>query len=238
MERDRLCVDEGGASFRPLDSARVEASVSERIKRVVDPYDPNSLAGKARARRFAFFRGLLDQVPKPCRVLDVGGAPPTWREIPDGVEVTLLNTTPVDEGPEMPTLVADACDMPFEAGEYDVIFSNSVIEHVGDQEAMAEEIRRVGQRYFVQTPNYYFPIEPHALFPAFQYLPLEMRATLLTRFELGHPGRISDRDEARRWASEIRLLKAKDMRRLFPDAQLHRERFLGLTKSLMVYRWT
>jgi len=209
----------------------------ERIKTLVDPYDPDSFAGKARARRFRFFQDLLDQVPKPCRILDVGGAPPTWREIPDGVEVTLLNTTPVDEGPDMPTLVGDACDMPFDDGEFEVIFSNSVIEHVQDQGAMAREVRRVGQRYFVQTPNYYFPIEPHALFPAFQFLPLGARAELLSRFELGHPGRIRDKAEARKWAEEIHLLKAAEMHRLFPDALLRRERVAGLTKSLMVYRW-
>lgn len=61
----------------------------------------------------------------------------------------------------------------FQDNEFDAVFSNSVIEHVGDYEAqrqMANEIMRVGKRYFVQTPNFYFPIEPHIL-----NNPVEMR---------------------------------------------------------------
>ena len=71
--------------------------------------------------------------------------------------------------------VGDAVDMPgISDGAFDVVFSNSVIEHVEtyeNQRRMAAEIRRVGRRYFVQTPNRHFPLEPHFLVPGFQLLP-------------------------------------------------------------------
>ncbi|HWS70973.1 MAG TPA: class I SAM-dependent methyltransferase, partial [Thermoanaerobaculia bacterium] len=63
--------------------------------------------------------------------------------------------------------------------------SNSVLEHVADMPAMAREIRRVGRRWYVQTPNRWFPVEPHFLVPFFQFLPIATRAWLLTRFDLG-----------------------------------------------------
>jgi 2-polyprenyl-3-methyl-5-hydroxy-6-metoxy-1,4-benzoquinol methylase len=70
----------------------------------------------------------------------------------------------------------------FQNDEFDIVFSNSVIEHVGsyeEQNLMASEVRRVGKRYFIQTPNLFFPIEPHFLFPFFQFLPLDYRVTLI-----------------------------------------------------------
>lgn len=111
----------------------------------------------------------------------------------------------------------------FPDSEFDVVFSNSVIEHLGtyeDQWKMAEEVRRVGQRYFVQTPNKYFPIEPHFLVPFCQFFPTALRAWLLTRFDLG-------------WHK--RAANYKTARRLFPEANLYKERVWGLTKSFIVY---
>jgi hypothetical protein len=80
----------------------------------------------------------------------------------------------------------------------------------------------------VQTPNRYFPIEPHYQLPLFQFLPERLRRALNKRFTLGWR-------EKGQW-EEINLLSARDLRRLFPDAEIHRERVLGLTKSLMAVR--
>jgi hypothetical protein len=128
----------------------------------------------------------------------------------------------------------------FRAGEFDVVFSNSVIEHLGtlnEQRWMADEIRRVGKRYFVQTPNRYFPLEPHFLVPFFQFLPLRMRVQLVRRFDLGWYGMggIPDPEHAEAVVRSIRLLSAGELLRLFPDGRLYRERLFGLTKSLIVY---
>lgn len=158
-----------------------------------------------------------------------------------GIRIVILNKTQGIAEPEsiFETQIGDARFMDqFGKGEFDVVFSNSVIEHVGgaeDQLAMAKEVRRVGRRYFVQTPNLYFPIEPHFLFPGFQFLSVDLRVAILTRVPLGWYGRVRDAGAAREIVTSIRLLDEGRMRDLFPDAALHRERFLGLTKSFIAY---
>jgi 2-polyprenyl-3-methyl-5-hydroxy-6-metoxy-1,4-benzoquinol methylase len=126
----------------------------------------------------------------------------------------------------------------FAAQEFDVVFSNSVIEHVGsyeDQRRMAKEIKRVGKRYFVQTPNLYFPIEPHFVFPFFQFLPQSVKVWLISHFALGWYGKVTDIEKANELASEIRLLSKKEFLNLFANAKIVEEKFLGLTKSFIAY---
>jgi hypothetical protein len=94
--------------------------------------------------------------------------------------------------------------------------------------AFASEIRRVGDRYFVQTPNRYFPIDPIYHLPFFQLLPHRLRRWLVDRFTLGMRGRDSE--------ELIELVRPRELRALFPDAEIHRERVLGLTKSLIAVR--
>ena len=133
----------------------------------------------------------------------------------------------------------DACKLEgFADSEFDVVFSNSVIEHVGDLarcQAMADEVRRVGRRYFVQTPNRYFPIDPHFPFPFFQFYPVEVRARLLQALPLAWVGRIRDPANAREVAQSVRLLGEREFRGLFPGCSIYRERLLGLNKSFIAY---
>jgi hypothetical protein len=109
---------------------------------------------------------------------------------------------------------------------------------VGDKysrERMANEIRRVGRRYFVQTPSRSFPIEPHFLFPFYQFLPRGLRVWLLMHFSLGWFPKAATRVEAEAVVDSIELLDEREMRQLFPEARIARERLLGLTKSLTAY---
>jgi hypothetical protein len=179
------------------------------------------------------------------RVLDVGGTVSYWKnnapDLPRRCEFTLLNleaTSP--EGLADARCVAgDARCMEFESAGFDVVFSNSVIEHVGtlnDQAAMAREVRRVGRSYFVQTPNRYFPLEPHFLFPAWQFLPLWFRAGLHRRWNLGWMRRQPDPLQARADVEQIRLLNRREMSRLFPEATIERESLGPFTKSLIAIR--
>src|ERR1044071_2026324 len=135
-----------------------------------DNRHPRSLASRMRAERYRRLRSLLDGLAKPVSILDVGGTTNVWETMglaghPD-VQITLLNLElqPVSYS-NMRSVAGDGRDMSeFRDGEFDVVYSNSVIEHVGDaaqMTRMASEIRRVGKCYFVQTPNRYFPIEPH-----------------------------------------------------------------------------
>lgn len=118
------------------------------------------------------------------------------------VSLVLLNLSNQDVSLQgFSSVAGDATKLKdFRDEEFDIVFSNSVIEHVGDQTQqmrMAQEVQHVGVRYFVQTPNYYFPIEPHFLFPGFQWLPITLRTWLIQRFNLGWMRKISDEEQAK-----------------------------------------
>lgn len=204
-------------------------------------------ANRLRSKRFTLLHELLETLPQPVNILDVGGAEDFWENVnftdPNQVNVTLLNIseTPVKYS-NFKSIVGDATNLEcFADNQFDLVFSNSVIEHVGDyqqQKKMAEEIRRVSKRFFVQTPNYYFPIEPHFLFPCFQFLPLAIKVWLIQNFELGWYKRVPDKKEAIEVANSVHLLKEKDLRNLFGNARLYKEKFFGFTKSLIAYNYS
>jgi hypothetical protein len=155
------------------------------------------------------------------------------------INIVLLNLGKTEVTlPGFSSIVGDVRYMnAFADGQFDVVFSNSVIEHVGSykhQKEMANEIRRVGKRFFLQTPNRYFPIEPYFIFLFFQFLPLKTRAFLIRHYALGWYSKIPNRQRARDAACEIRLLTGRQLRELFPGSSIYRERFCGLTKSFIV----
>lgn len=225
---------------RPLPSRHM----MRLLKRLADNSDPASLAVKLRTRRFEFFLRLLESVPAPVRILDVGGTPGFWRTMPgsgrERLHVTLLNLVrELADGAGIESVAGDATNLSrFGDGEFDVVFSNSVIEHLGsftNQARMANEARRVGKRYFIQTPNRFFPIEPHFLVPGFQFLPVSVRTWMVSSFDVGWYTRIPDVETARSEVKSIRLLTRADLRRLFPEARVYEERFAGMIKSFVAY---
>src|SRR5688572_4435506 len=125
------------------------------LKRIADNEDQRSLAVQFRRRRFAFFQSLLSRLQRPVCILDVGGTETYWKSMEldagDQVFIMLLNLTQDDVSlPNVTSIAGDARAMLAKDASFDVVFSNSVIEHVGtyqDQLQMAKEIRRVGKRY-------------------------------------------------------------------------------------------
>ena len=138
----------------------------------------------------------------------------------------------------MSAVVGDAADLSrFRDDEFEVVVSNSVIEHLPTHELqmrMASEVRRVGKRLYLQTPNRYFPLEPHFLFPFFALLPITVRAWLLQRMNLGWHQRRPERAEALADVQSIRLMTGRELAAAFTGAQITRERFIGFTKSFIV----
>jgi hypothetical protein len=136
------------------------------------------------------------------------------------------------------SIVGDARDLSrFADKSFDLVFSNSVIEHLGlfrEQMRMAEEVRRVGRRYFVQTPNRWFPLEPHALVPFFQFMPVRLSARLLRKRSIGWMARSPDLTRALIDVESLRLLSRRELQLLFPGAEILQERVFGLTKSFVV----
>jgi len=116
------------------------------------------------------------------------------------------------------------------------VYSNSLIEHVGGfarRQAVAEVVRELAPHHWVQTPARSFPIEPHFLFPGFQFLPLSARARILEHWKLRHGQFPSDHDVAVSQAILVELISATEMKFLFPTSEILHERFAGLTKSLI-----
>lgn len=178
------------------------------------------------------------QLNNATTILDVGGSLYNWTLIPVKPRLTILNLFPAPAGlPEgVSWIVGNGTRLPFPDRHFDICYSNSVIEHLSNleaQKAMADEIRRVGKAYYVQTPNFRFPIEPHFISPFIHWLPLDVRRRMLRNFTVW--GWITRPDEAMqdRLAHEIRLLTVREMKRLFPDARITVERFWGLPKSII-----
>jgi hypothetical protein len=208
--------------------------------------NPNSLGYKFRIKRlqefeklfFTRFSGL-----EKIEILDVGGTSYFWKNSTllshPGLRITLLNLYPVETShPAIHAVQGDATDMrEFETGSFDLVFSNSVIEHLYTlelQQKMASEILRVGKSYFIQTPNVYFPIEAHYALPLAQYYPKAFLHFVLTQTKLSRMKKWSSA-EASQYIAEIRLLNAQEMKALFPGASLLKEKVLGLTKSITAH---
>ncbi|WP_249729540.1 MULTISPECIES: class I SAM-dependent methyltransferase [unclassified Chelatococcus] len=204
---------------------------------------------KFRRRRLERFLGLVDEVLKTkrsCRVLDVGGGVAYWKGLEDlwsdrPLHITLVNLT-AEQVPDSRflSLAGDACSMPgFDNNAFDIVHSNSVLEHVGsfaNKRRMADEIQRLAPRHFVQTPNFWFPIEPHFRTPAIHWLPEPLRVAAVMRRKLGFYPKAETRDQAYEILSDASLLDVRDMQSLFPASTIEREKFYGFTKSLIAVR--
>jgi SAM-dependent methyltransferase len=202
-----------------------------------------------RARKRAHWRlqrmhAFLQRVrPAPgATVLDLGGTPELWGLLDHRLDVTLLNTDEVrgwgcrpPQANRFHVVAGDACDLErFGNGSFDVVFSNSLIEHLGGDERLlrfAREVRRVGRSYWVQTPSWLFPIEAHTGLPLYWLYPTPVRGAIARRLD--------GRYQSFPWycaMADTRSLSLSELRALFPDASLFTERVAGFTKSWSLYR--
>jgi hypothetical protein len=178
------------------------------------------------------------------RVLDVGGHPWIWNDSGIKAKITLLNLYDASElakqyGGHYEFVRADGTNLPYGDREFEVVFSNSVIEHLGTferQQKFAAEARRVGKKVWVQTPAKCFFIEPHLLTPFIHWLPRSWRRKLLRYFTVWGWMTKPSPLQVEALLDEIRLLTASEMLKLFPDCKIYRERVLGWTKSYIAIR--
>jgi hypothetical protein len=172
------------------------------------------------------------------RILDLGGTSEFWAGTDLGV--TLLNVRePQSVQPPFEFIKGDATALPFEDRSFDIVFSNSMIEHLGNadnQRRCAEEARRVGRKLWIQTPNRYFFIEPHYLTPFIHWVPPQARRRLLRNFSVWGWLTRPSQTAVDEMINEIRLLDQSELAVLFPDCEIERERILGLTKSMIAVR--
>jgi hypothetical protein len=214
---------------------------------------PDSTKNKFRRARILMLTSLVEQVlaeKGTCKIIDIGGTQgfwETWKEFFDFSRTSVLcvNMDPEhanygETNPAVKMRAGDARDLSFcSDNEYDIAFSNSVIEHVGlwrDMERMAREVQRVSHRYLVQTPYFWFPVEPHARTPFIHWLPDSIKYRILLYRRCGFWEKQDTVSGAVSRVQSAIMLDIRQMRTLFPDAELNMERFFGWPKSLIAIK--
>jgi hypothetical protein len=205
---------------------------------------PNSVGARRRAHRWDWLAESFPQIER-MSVIDLGGTAESWLRAPvRPARVHVVNLEPEADAADLPGWLradqGDACDLPagILGASYDLAFSNSVIEHVGGHAQrlrFAEAVHKLADRHWIQTPYRYFPVEPHWLFPGFQFLPLSVRAQISHRWPLAHT-RSASRNDGLAEAMSVELLSLAEMAHYFPHAEIRLERMLGLVKSLIAVR--
>jgi len=207
----------------------------------------STLSYISRTRKLELFHEVIEPTPQ-MKVLDVGA------EInPDGESVLLFidsypwknNVSAVNlcvedielikkHYPEVDARVGDACSLPWPDKYFDAVYSNAVIEHIGDaekQRKMASEIMRISKRWFVTTPNRWYPFEFHMRLPLVTWLPYHGYRWF---------GRIICYDDVkRRYVSgikhdDLRLLTAAELKQYFPKSRIIRQRVTFMAETLIV----
>jgi hypothetical protein len=203
---------------------------------------PDSLGARRREERARWLSEIFPDLAQ-MSVIDLGGRVSTWQRAlvrPKRVHVVNLEPLPA-EIPEWAEVDhGDACELPaaIASRRYDLVFSNSVIEHVGGhnrRQQFADSVHRLADAYWVQTPYRYFPIEPHWIAPGMQFIPVAARAQFVRRWPLSH-GRGKTREAAVKAVLRIELLDRTQMHHYFPDAEIRAEKMFGIPKSLIAYR--
>jgi Methyltransferase domain len=202
------------------------------------------LSRRFRRRRMQRFLRAFPITPQ-TRILDVGGTPDDWQMLPVQPRLVLLNMprARADMSAAAEWVGGDGRALPFRDQSFDIVFSNSVIEHVGDaasQQRFAAEIARVGRAFWVQTPNHWFPVEQHLLTPLLHWLPKPVQGMIAPRVTVWaivtRPSPDRRQFYIEHFLRDIRLLTARQFQQLFPAATIIRERFAGVTKSLIAVK--
>jgi ubiquinone/menaquinone biosynthesis C-methylase UbiE len=180
------------------------------------------------------------------RILDVGGHPTTW-QIGSKIEakIAILNIEPRSEaemrkyGCRYDFVTADGTSLPYADKAFDIVFSNSVIEHVGDcakQKLFASEILRTGKNVWVQTPARSFFVEPHLIAPFIHWLPSQWTRRLTRYFSVWGLATKPSKTQISTFLDGIRLVNYREMQQFFPGCEIIVERFIGMPKSYIAVR--
>lgn len=213
------------------------------FKLLVNHHKKNSFVNQFRQKRFELLKNGIEKLIQKdhFKILDIGGDIQYWKNIGwqhPACKIHLLNLyeskVPENEIQQFSSSIGNGLSLEYKKGDVDLIFSNSVIEHVGsyaNQQIFAGEVRRVSDKYIVQTPSIWFPLEPHSLIPLFQFLPHPIRALLIMTFNINYFPKAKTYKEAIKVSHSTLMFTHKRFKQLFPEAEIQVERFLGIPKS-------
>ncbi|MEM7163017.1 MAG: class I SAM-dependent methyltransferase [Bacteroidota bacterium] len=210
--------------------------------------NPKSLRYKLRKKRSKFILELIQHIvknknSKQIKICDLGGTFRYWQVFPfeefTSIEfqIDLINIEEkrFKDKVSLPnvvfnSMVGDGCDLSsISDNSYDLSHSNSVIEHVGNWQrvkAFALESKRIAEYYYIQTPNYWYPIEPHYMLPFVHMMPRPIHTRFLQVFKKLNFDRASANFD------ENRMLSRKEFKHLFKESKHHTE-WLVLPKSFV-----
>jgi SAM-dependent methyltransferase len=197
------------------------------------------------AGRRKFYRSFMDSMHPTAEttILDVGVTPDQTAADSNYFEkwyphTRRLTATSIEDAAHLETthpgltfVQTSGDSLPFEDGQFDIAFSTAVIEHVGDRERQRTfvlEMLRVSKRFFITTPNRWYPIELHTYYPFLHWLPQHLHQRALR--QLGKAG----------WAhtENLNLLDAGQLAELFPrgtDPTITGIRLFGMRSNLIAY---
>lgn len=199
------------------------------------------ISAKSRARKHAFFLKKVQPAPEET-ILDVGVNATEYSATDNYLErfyphpekitgVSLDDVSPlVNSYPLSTFLRADGANLPFQENQFDISFSNAVIEHVGGeatQRQFLNELVRVSKRGYLTTPNKFFPFEVHTRVPLLHILlPKKYFDAFLFKIGKGWAG-----------GDYMQLLSAHDLQNLIQNTpakefHIYRNRFFGFTMTL------
>ena len=200
------------------------------------------MAAKRRFQRFARSRRMLRMKQMLAlqggeRVLDLGGSIHFWDGLDVPLDITILNLPefmpdPMPSHHDITLIAGDATAVDLPDMSFDLVVSNSVIEHVGEpdrQRAMAQEARRLAPRYWVQTPSIWFPIEAHTNMPFWWFWPRPLQERAIRKWRRTLPD----------WCAMVEgttVIRHADLQAMFPDARIWTERLAGIPKSHIAWR--
>ena len=199
-------------------------------------------------RKNRFSRFLIELSPREGeQIIDLGGEPEFWKTVDSGYELHCINLNKIEFNADeyqvnLRTSAGDCCELiEEEDNSYDLVFSNSVIEHVGDferQKQFADTALRLSQKLWVQTPAKCFPIEPHWFAFFIHWFPKKYQYFLFRWFALRHrfAGVRLTKSEVKAQVDDVRLMTKGELKKIFPGCNIITERFFFIPKSYIVFR--
>lgn len=197
-----------------------------------------------RPARMKAIRDMFPLLQQSGSVIDLGGTAKWWKDMQVSTRrITIVNLDDthkaevIEAGYEFSA--ANACQLPYADRSFDLAFSNSVIEHVGDwnnQVLFAREMLRCGKQVYMQTPNRGFPIEPHLITLFIHWLPFGIQRHLVRWFSVWGWVTKPDQKTIDECIQGLRLVTRAEVEKLFPGCDITAERVLGLSKSFIVTR--